>query len=112
MLEADARKAAFLRSACRSLGVPAKVVADRIENVTPLDADVVTARALAPLCQLLPLVKRHLCPTGIAILPKGRQARSELASAREAWSFEVETLASQTDPEALILRVSNIIQKM
>lgn len=112
MIEADGRKAAFLRSACRTLGLSAAVLADRIEGVAPVEADVVTARALAPLGQLLPMVERHLCRCGIAILPKGRQAHLELASAREAWSFGVETWPSRTDPQALILRVGDINQKM
>lgn len=112
LVESDGRKAAFLRLACRSVGIPAEVARERIEDAPPADARVLTARALAPLPRLLPMVRRHLCRDGIAILPKGRQARSELASARDAWSFKADVRASRTDPEALILCISNIDQKM
>lgn len=112
MIEADTRKATFLRAACRELGLSAEVQAERLERAPPADADVVTARALAPLPQLLAMAERHLCCNGIAILPKGRKAHSELASARDRWSFEVEILPSRTAPEALILRIRNIDQKM
>lgn len=112
MIEADGRKATFLRLACRVVDIPAEVVTGRIEAVPPLGAQVLTARALAPLPRLLSLTKRHLCPDGIAILPKGRKARSELASADVAWSFDAEVRSSRTESEALILCISNIDQKM
>src|SRR5271163_4726150 len=55
LIESDARKAAFLGEASRlmRLAKPAKIVVGRIEAVPPAPADVITARALAPLGQLL-----------------------------------------------------------
>ncbi|MFN7001536.1 MAG: DUF4214 domain-containing protein, partial [Elioraea tepidiphila] len=45
------------------------------------NADLVTARALAPLPDLLPLVARHLAPGGATLLPKGATADAELTAA-------------------------------
>ena len=112
MIEADARKAVFLRSACRAVDLPAVVEPMRIERADPAGADVVTARALAPLPRLLSMTVRHLCRGGIAVLPKGRRAAEELAMARETWFFEAETFPSRTDPEATILRIREIDQKL
>ncbi|MBB4286357.1 16S rRNA (guanine(527)-N(7))-methyltransferase RsmG [Roseospira goensis] len=91
LVESDQRKAAFLREVARVTGAPVTVHAARIEAVPPLAADVVTARALAPLPDLLPLVTRHLTPDGVALLPKGRGAESELTACRERWIMRVDS---------------------
>ena len=49
LVEADQRKAAFLTEAARVLNLEIQVHACRIEDMPPLQADLVTARALAPL---------------------------------------------------------------
>ncbi|MCL4170695.1 UNVERIFIED_CONTAM: hypothetical protein GTU68_049362, partial [Idotea baltica] len=49
LIESDTRKAAFLRTVIRELGLRASVINKRIEQVDPLDADVISARALADL---------------------------------------------------------------
>jgi 16S rRNA (guanine527-N7)-methyltransferase len=108
LIESDTRKATFLRTCIRELGLNARVVAQRIEIVKPLAAQVVSARALAPLPQLLDLAQRHLAPEGIAILPKGRTAEEELAEAHKTWSFDYKLIKSQTDPNAKILRIERI----
>jgi 16S rRNA (guanine527-N7)-methyltransferase len=79
LIESDRRKAAFLGIALRDLRLEGKVHGRRAEEVDPLDADIVTARALAPLDRLAPLVMRHLGSRGIGIFPKGRQHMQEIA---------------------------------
>lgn len=108
MVESDQRKAIFLRSAARELGLSVTVIADRIESIPGLGADVVSARALAPLSALLPLVLRHLASDGLALLPKGRQAAQEIAAAQASWRFDLEDHASFTDPDARILAIRRI----
>ena len=108
LIEADARKAAFLRTACRNLEADVTVVAERIERTPPQGADVVTARALAPLERLLGHVARHLAPAGFALLPKGRSVEAEIEAARRLWSFDAARLPSATAEDATILKVSDI----
>ncbi len=108
LVESDQRKAAFLRTAIRELGVSAEVVAERIEAAPPQEADVVSARALTPLSGLLPLVSRHIAANGIALLHKGKQASQEVAEARKQATFELEDHASFTDPQARILAIQRI----
>ena len=107
LIESDQRKAAFLRAVARET-VGFKVIASRIEEAPPQNADVVSARALAPLSQLLPYVARHLAPGGRAILPKGRKAQDEIREALEHWRFDCETYPSKTDPDAVILTLGEI----
>ena len=108
LIESDQRKATFLRTCIRELALTANVITSRIEDTPPLSADVVSARALAPLPRLLPLVHRHLAPEGIALLPKGQSARSEVDEARKTWHFHAITIPSQTNPEAAVLRLERI----
>ena len=106
MIEADKRKAAFLRTANRELGLDACVVDRRLEHADPVGADVVTARALAPLDRLLVYVDCHLAPGGRAILPKGRGVDVEIEAARRGWSFEFERHPSRTAAGSSILVIS------
>ena len=108
MIEADSRKAAFLRTASRTLGLGAEIVVARGEEAPPAGADVVTARALAPLNRLLDYVDRHLDRDGCAILPKGRAAREEVAAARQRWSFDLQLHSSRTATDAAILHISDL----
>jgi len=104
LVESDRRKCAFLHAAKRQLGLDVQVIPARAEETPPLRADIISARALAPLDGLFGLAERHLAPGGILLLPKGAGHATEIASAERRWRFTVEALASITDPEARILR--------
>ncbi|MGY6633621.1 MAG: 16S rRNA (guanine(527)-N(7))-methyltransferase RsmG [Alkalilacustris sp.] len=108
LVESDQRKAAFLKVAAHHCGVRVTVVADRAERIEPLGADVISARALAPLPKLLALSHRHLAPTGLAILPKGMQYETELTEAKAVWRFDTNLRPSQTDPSGTILLIKDI----
>ena len=108
LVESDRRKAAFLEQAGRALGLSAQIVCSRVELLDPLMADVVTARALAPLTVLCGHAHRHLKPAGRAIFPKGGRIGEELALAGRFWRSEFETVQSRTDPAGSILMLRNI----
>lgn len=108
LIESDARKAAFLRSALRETGTEATVLTQRIEDAKPQNADIISARALAPLPDLLEFALRHLKPTGTALFQKGRQFQTEIDAALETWRFRCETLPSRTSKGAALLRLTEI----
>ena len=109
LIESDQRKCAFMRTMLRDFSIKATVLDQRVEAAPPQSADVVSARALAPLPALLLLVARHLAPGGTALLPKGRDHAAEIDAARAAgWSFTAEALPSATDPSARILRITDL----
>lgn len=109
MIESDQRKAAFLRTAVRELFlINVRVLAERIEEAKPQKSSNVSARALAPLAELLPLVQRHLAPDGTAWLMKGKSWKRECEEAKKNWHFNVTPLTSITDPEAAILKVTGV----
>ncbi|WP_188899939.1 16S rRNA (guanine(527)-N(7))-methyltransferase RsmG [Caldovatus sediminis] len=109
LIESDRRKAAFLTEASRVLGLAhVQVHAMRIEAVPLTGMAAVTARALAPVRDLLPHAVRLLAPGGVAVFPKGRNAEAELTEAARDWTMRIERFQSRTDPEATILRLSDI----
>ncbi len=108
LVESDLRKATFLREACRTLGFNAQVHSARIESLPPAQADVLSARALAPLPALLAYADQHLNTAGIALFPKGAQYDSELSEARRAYLFDVKLFSSLLEPTAAVLEIRNI----
>lgn len=108
LIESDRRKAAFLRTAILETGAPAQVHACRIEEAAVPAAPLVTARALAPLPRLLPMVARFLAADGVCLLLKGAKAGDEVAAAHLAWRMTVETAPSRTHPDGAILRIAQL----
>lgn len=108
LVESDARKSAFLAQAVRTLDLPAQIAVSRIESTPPLGADILTARALAPLETLLSYAHRHLRPEGAAYFPKGTSHAQEIAVARRQWRFDLSVHISRTDSNAAILKVTGI----
>jgi 16S rRNA (guanine527-N7)-methyltransferase len=108
LVESDLRKATFLRQAAQALDLSISVQSKRIESIEPLRADVLSARALASLTELLAFAEKHLCPDGSAVFPKGARYQDEIADAKRAWSFDVDIKPSLSDGEAAILVIRNI----
>ena len=105
LVEADTRKCAFLRSACLELSIEATIVNERIEALDPIQADVITARALAPVATLLEYASAHLKPSGFLLFPKGAKVEDELTAARNHWNMEVEKIQSITENAGTILKI-------
>ncbi|MEM9708356.1 MAG: 16S rRNA (guanine(527)-N(7))-methyltransferase RsmG [Pseudomonadota bacterium] len=108
LVEADRRKAAFLREASRLVGVSVEILPKRSEDLSALGADVVSARAVAPLSELAAHAQRHMAPGGTGLFLKGRRADTEVAEALERWHFTCEKIPSQTDPEAAVLKIGDL----
>ena len=108
LVESDARKCAFLRTVVRETGINATVLTKRAEDLAPNQADVVSARALAPVATLLGYAGGILRPGGVCLFLKGRQADKELEAAAEMWSFDVTKTPSLTDPDGVILKIKDI----
>ena len=110
LVESDQRKATFLRTVVRDVGITVDIQGVRAEQMDPLGADVMSARALAPLSQLLTLAERHLKPAGSAILLKGAQADAEIEEALASWRFTVQKTKSKTEPQAVVLTIGDIVR--
>jgi 16S rRNA (guanine527-N7)-methyltransferase len=108
LIESNGKKAAFLREAVRLTGAAAVVHQGRIEQMmTTLDepVDVVTARALAPLADLLALSEPLLKRGAQALFPKGQDVEVELTKATKYWNIEATLVPSVTAPRGRIVSV-------
>jgi 16S rRNA (guanine527-N7)-methyltransferase len=104
LVESTGKKAAFLRHVVDTLALPATVHHGRVEDFSPdFAADVITARALAPLDRLFGYVAPLLQSGAKALLPKGQDVEVELTEAAKYWKIEAEQVASRTNPASRIL---------
>ena len=85
------------------LGNRAEIICSKVEAVPPRPFDVVSARAFAPLGRLLELGDRFAASTTRWVLPKGRNAKSELEAAESLWQGEFRLEPSLTDPDAHVI---------
>lgn len=108
LVESDARKCAFLRTVIRETGIAVQVAAERIELMQPLQADVISARALAGLNQLLFYCDHHLAQKGVALFPKGVTWEKELEAAQTEWNFRYQVVNSRTEVGPVILTVTGV----
>ena len=108
LVESDQRKCAFLRTVSRECDLNAVVLADRIEKIPSLQADILSARALASLPDLLQFCERHLKPNGMALFPKGITWKKEVSEAQERWAFDYDMSHSSTEKGAVVLKIKGV----
>ena len=108
LVEADKRKAAFLREAARAVGAPVDVRAERLEAMAKTPADVVTARALAPLPRLLDWAQGFVGPATTCLFLKGVDADRELTDAARSWRMKVERRPSLSDGRGVVLELTDV----
>jgi 16S rRNA (guanine527-N7)-methyltransferase len=111
LVERNAKKAAFLREALRVTGSPGAVhladIGDSVDRITG-KVDCVTARALAPLHQLIgyaePLVKQG----AKALFLKGQDVEAELTEATKYWNIKPQLHSSRTGGQGWIVELDRI----
>jgi 16S rRNA (guanine527-N7)-methyltransferase len=107
LVESDQRKAQFLREAARVTQAPVVVHAGRIEQLE-LRADVVTARALAPLPRLLELAVPFLTDQSLCLFLKGETAPDELTQARQNWHMQCAIVPSRSGSRGVLLKLEGV----
>jgi len=105
LVEKSAKKAMFLRAAIEAADLRAEVQACRAEEVSGVEADIVTARAFAPLPRLMVSASQWLEKDATALLHKGQKWKDELTAAAETWTFTSEAIPSRSGGSGVILKV-------
>ena len=108
LIESDSRKCAFMRNVSRETGIDINILTNRIENVEGLQADIVTARALATLSQLLTYSKDILKDGGTCLFLKGDTYVNEVYEAKKSWDFMLKERQSVTHQNGRILQLTGI----
>ena len=113
LVESRRLRVEFLRAAAALLGIADRVeiLGSRLELVPTRRFDVISARAFAPLPRLLGLAERFSTSGTVWILPKGRNAKSELEAARSSWQGDFRLEPSLTDADAHIVVATGVRRK-
>ena len=107
LVESDQRKAVFLSTVIRELGLPAKVHSQRIETMPNLRPDVITARALAPVPKLLSLIETQLHPGCTCLFLKGASVEDELTNLQSYSTMVATTHPSLSGSTGVVLELKN-----
>ena len=106
LIESNTRKGVFLREAARLMAVEVTVHTARLEVVSlARPAAVVTARALAPLSDLLEHATRFAGPGTRCLFLKGQDVVIELTEARKSWNMSAQLVDSLSDPNGRLVVV-------
>lgn len=110
LVESNGKKASFLRIVIQSLDLPATVCQQRIETAVSTlgSTDVVTARALAGLEQLLSWCAPLLKTGSVGLFHKGRDLDKEIAEAAISWRFTALRQPSIVEQESWIVQVMDL----
>jgi 16S rRNA (guanine527-N7)-methyltransferase len=113
LVEMRKLRADFLRRTAVHMGISARVhvCEAKVEAVPTSQCAVISARAFAPLPKLLALGERFAAPETIWILPKGRNAKSELEAAESLWQGDFRLEPSITDEDARIIVARDVRRK-
>ena len=105
MVESRKLRVDFLRRAAAVLDVQDRVeiLCSKVETLEARPFDVISARAFAPLEKLLNLGSRFSTEQTRWILPKGRNAKTELEAAESLWQGDFKLEPSITDADAFII---------
>lgn len=93
----------FLRHAAGIMGLRIEILQTRAERLPPRPFEVISARAFAPLEKLLSLGTAFSTQKSLWLLPKGRNAATELAALDASWQGDFRLEPSVTDAEAKII---------
>ena len=108
LMESVGKKCAFLRAATEAAGLPASVYQGRIEDAPESRADIVTARAFAPMPRLLEFASPWMKKGATGVFLKGERWKDELTEARKTWDFAYEAIPSRTGGSGVILIVREL----
>ena len=106
LIESNHRKAAFLGEVSRETSAAVTVHPRRIEAVVPFAADVVTARALAPLDQLVRWARPFAGEETVMLFHKGQHVDNDLTQATSCRNMRVQSVPSVSDSTGTILRLT------
>jgi 16S rRNA (guanine527-N7)-methyltransferase len=104
LVESDIRKCGFMREAARRMDLNVNILTRRIADIPRKTTDVISARALSNLSNLMDFAEPHLTPSTCLLFPKGTTYQTELDAISEDWQTIAEVIPSLTDADAVVLR--------
>lgn len=112
LIESDQRKSVFMEVAAREMGLKnVTVIAQRLESLKPQPVDVVMARALAPLKNLIAFSDPLRHKDSMLLFHKGRNHSQEMDEAKAHYQFDFRILPSQVADDSVLIELKNIEPK-
>lgn len=108
LVESNGKKCSFLRAVIRQLGLPAKVLQRRAENLPQTPYDVISARAFAPLPRLLDYAAPFWGTHTTGVFLKGRQYEGEIKQALYNYEFDTQVFDSLSSEDGKILVITGL----
>jgi 16S rRNA (guanine527-N7)-methyltransferase len=108
LIEKDKRKAAFLQQAASLCENEVIIISERIENIRMVEADIITARALAPLTQLLELTIPLIRENTECLFFKGQRFEEEIKAANQKFNMNYSVYPSITQEGAAIISIKEL----
>ncbi|GHF15583.1 ribosomal RNA small subunit methyltransferase G [Kordiimonas sediminis] len=111
LVESNGKKCSFMNEVNRQTGAGAVIHNDRIEELDPFEADIISSRACARVKQLMDWARPFLKETTEFWLLKGESVDDELTEAQLFWNMQVETFDSLSEPSGVIVRLYQVSEK-
>ena len=111
LVEKNPKKGFFLNEVIRKLNLSVEVVNDNIDNLEPLNADILTARAFSELNNLIEIAFRHRKKEGICVFLKGENYKIELDKTLNNWFFDYDIVGSLSSSSGNIIKVKKIFKR-
>jgi len=107
-VESDQRKCLFMQNVSRETLAGLTAHNLRIEALPPMTADIISARALAPLDKLLDYAAPFSTPETEFLFLKGQDVDEELTNASKCWNMQIEAHSSVTSPDGHLLKLTKV----
>lgn len=108
LIESDRKKCFFLENVSRETKTHVDILNTRIESLQGIYGNIITSRALAPLPKLLDYANSFMKKDSVCFFLKGRDVEGEIEKAQKEWEFVLEIFPSLTDPNASILKITQL----
>jgi len=107
LVESMLKRCRFLATVAEALALPVEIHNARAEGLK-LKAEIVTARACAPLTKLLGFAEPYLSRGAKGLFLKGGEVDTEIVEARRNWRFDAEAFTSLSDPRGRLLSITEL----
>jgi len=111
LIESVGKKAVFLYEIVKALDLNVAVHQGRVEDMHNFKADIITARALKPLPELIKLANPLMHKGSFGIFLKGKNVLEELTESAQSWTFDFAKSPSISDPSGSVLIIKNLRSK-
>ena len=108
LVESDGRKVEFLKEAAKISNNEIEIHYKRIESLSIDNCDVITARAVAPLVNMLKIIKKVAPIDARILLFKGRNIDQEIIDACKIYKFDYDLYPSIVAKDSSIIEIRSL----